>query len=125
MAIETSAEYFLYELSVMLDAERQSSRILLLLAGTTEDKRVQSLLREHEQETIQQVHNIEECFRIANAQPDSVVSEIVRGMKREIHAFMEHSRSDAMHAEFILDGLAKMEQFEISSYRVLIHRANS
>src|SRR5689334_22665118 len=96
MAIETSAEYFLYELSVMLDAERQSSRILLLLAGTTEDVNVQNLLREHETETMRQVHNIEECFRILMAHPDHVVSDIVRGMKHEIHAFMEHSRSNAM-----------------------------
>ena len=57
--------------------------------------------------------------RISNARPDSAVSEIVRGMKREIHAFMEHSRSNAMLTEFIIDGLTKMEHFEISSYQVV------
>ncbi len=123
MSVETMAELFVYELSVMLDAERQISRILPLLSGTTDNEGVQVQLRGHETETIQQIHTLEECFRILDAKPDNVVGEVPRGMKRELHAFMEHSQSKAMLTAFILDTMITMEEFEITCYHSLIRRA--
>ena len=123
MAIETLAELFRYELSMALDAERKSSKILPLLAGTSDNEQVQTQLRLHETETIQQIHNIEQCFQILKARPDNVVCEVPKAMKVELHMFMEHSQSNAMLTEFILDAMVKMKQFEIACYQILIQKA--
>jgi len=123
MAIESMAELFVYELSVALDAERQISRILPLLSDTIESEQVRQQLKNHETVTIQQIHNIEECFRAIDAKPDNVAGEVPRAIKRELHAFMEHSQSKTMLTVFILDTMASLEQFEITSYQSLIRKA--
>ena len=123
MAVETLAELFLHDLSLMMDAERQNSRLLLLLAGTIENEPVQSLLRLHEPETVQQIRNIERCFQILNVEPTSVVSEVPRALKSELHTFMQHTQSNMILTAYILTAAVKSEQYEISSYQLLLRQA--
>ncbi len=124
MAIETLVDLFRYELSVLLDADRQSSRILPLLAGAVENEETKRLLEGRETEIIQQIQNLDQCFRLLNEAPTNVVSDMLRGTKRELHAFMEHAPSSSMLTTYVFDAVINGANFKCSCYRRLIEKAS-
>ncbi|MBE3560134.1 MAG: ferritin-like domain-containing protein [Ktedonobacteraceae bacterium] len=123
MAMQNSRDLFIHEMSDMYDAEQRILQILPAMAQECNQPQVQNVLRQHEQETRQQILNLEQCFQILGAQPDRTVCYAIAGMKQEHDAFLKEQPPAELLTMFDLSGASKTEAYEIASYRGLIDKA--
>lgn len=123
MAMKKPQELFLHELSDMYDAEQRIAKILPEMAKESNNAQVRQALEQHEQETQQQIRNLEQCFQILSSKPEKATCAAVAGMKQEHDSFLKEQPSDEILVMFNLGGAAKTEYYEMASYKGLIEKA--
>jgi ferritin-like metal-binding protein YciE len=120
MPAQTPQEFFLHELADLYDAEQINLEVLPMLADDVDDDRVRSAFREHESETRQQIQNLERCFEILSAEPQRGACHAMQGLRKERDDFIEmNNPPQSVLTLFDLLAGAKMEHYEIASYRGL------
>ncbi len=124
MAIQNVQQLFIHELGDIYDAEQRILQMLPQMANEASDGQVKSAFQYHEQQTRQQVKNLEQCFQILGEQPKRTSCQAIAGLKQEHDSFMKESPSAEMLTMFDLGGAAKTEHYEIASYQGLIEKAN-
>ncbi len=124
MAIQNVQQLFVHELGDIYDAEQRILQMLPQMANEASDGQVKSAFQYHEQQTRQQVKNLEQCFQILGEQPKRTSCQAIAGLKQEHDSFMKESPSAEMLTMFDLGGAAKTEHYEIASYQGLIEKAN-
>lgn len=123
MALQNPKEVFLYDLSALYNAEQENLKILPMLAQEVDDQTISSMYREHEQETRQQIQNLEQCFRALNSQPMQVENCAAVGIKKNHEAFVQQNPSkEAIKMCATGTGVIN-EHMEIASYKMLIDAA--
>ena len=125
MPMQNPRDLFLHEMSDMYDAEQRILQMLPTMAQECNDPQVKSALQQHEQETRQQVLNLDQCFQELGAQPVRTSCYAIAGMKQEHDSYLKEQPSPDMLTMFDLGGAAKTVGYEIASYRGLIDQANS
>jgi ferritin-like metal-binding protein YciE len=123
MAVQNPKELFLYELSCLYHKEQEGLKALSQLAQECDDQMVKSTVQEHEQETRQQIQNIEQCFRICNAQPQQIEDPVMMAMKKKHDAFMQQNPSKEMVKMWAIDHGVVHEHAEIAAYKTLMGQA--
>src|SRR5204863_7759511 len=83
MAMKSAQELFLHELGDMYDAEQRIAKMLPELAKESNQSQVRSAFEQHEQETQQQIRNIEQCFQILGIKPEKAACQAIAGLKQE------------------------------------------
>lgn len=116
-------ELFLHELGDILDAEQRIVQMLPMMAQETENTEIQQAYRQHENETRQQIQNIERCFQLMGAQPKRSACFAIDGLKKEHDSFLQEKPTPMLLTMFDLGGAAKTEHYEIASYQELINQA--
>ena len=124
MAMKTPKELFLHELSDLYDAEQKIAKMLPSLAKECEDAQVRNAFEQHEQETLHQIQNLEQCFQALGTKPMNAPCTAIAGMKQEHDSFLKESPSKEVLMMFDLGGASKTEYYEIASYKGLIEKAN-
>lgn len=122
--MQNQNDLFVHELSDMYDAEQRILQMLPAMASESISPDLKSAFQRHEQETRQQVLNLEQCFQQLGAQPDRSACYAIAGLKQEHDAFLKENPTQELLTMFDAGGAAKTEAYEIASYRGLVEKAN-
>ena len=123
MPMKSPQDLFLHELGDMYDAEQRISKMLPAMAKEVTDPQVKSAFEQHEQETLQQIQNLEQCFQVLGSKPEKSACHAIAGLKQEHDAFLKEKPSDDLLTMFDLGGASKTEYYEMASYTGLIEKA--
>jgi ferritin-like metal-binding protein YciE len=123
MPIGTTRELFVHELSDAMSAEQQILKMLPELQTEALDKEFKQALKEHEQETRQQVENLESVFNKIGEKPEATTCYGVKGLADEHKALHEEQPSPEMLEMANVSGAAKTEHYEMVMYTGLVQMA--
>jgi ferritin-like metal-binding protein YciE len=119
----TPRELFVHELSDAMSAEQQILRMLPELQKEAQMPEVKQALKEHEQETKQQVKNLEAVFKQIGEKPEQTTCYGIKGLADEHQALHEEDPSPQVLELANLTGAAKTEHYEMVMYTGLIQMA--
>ncbi len=125
MAIQTPQDLFFFNLCAIYDAEQKLTKILPTLAQESQEQPVKDAFLQHQQETLQHVSNLEQCFQILGRPAIPVENHAVIGLKQDHDAFLQQGPSAATLTMFDLSAGSKSEYLEIASYTALIDAASA
>ena len=123
MAMHSPKDLFIHELADIFDAEQKLSKMLPTMAQQSNSDEVKKAFEQHEQETLLQISNLEQCFHALGVTPETSPCQAVAGMKAEHDSFMKEKPSADVLTLFNLGAGAKSEYYEIASYKGLIEQA--
>jgi ferritin-like metal-binding protein YciE len=119
----TPRELFVHELSDAMSAEQQILKMLPELQKEAQMPEVKQALKEHEQETRQQVKNLEAVFTQIGEKPEQTTCYGIKGLADEHQALHEEDPSPQVLELANLTGAAKTEHYEMVMYTGLIQMA--
>ena len=79
MGMQTPQDLFLHELGDMYDAEQRILQMLPTMAKECDNDQVRQAFQHHEQETKQQVQNLDKCFQALGAKPPQTTCAAIAG----------------------------------------------
>lgn len=123
MPLTTPRELFLHELADAMSAEQQILKMLPELQQEAQMPDVKQALKEHEQETRQQVKNLQAVFKQLGEKPEETTCFGIKGLADEHKALHEEDPSPQVLEMANLSGAAKTEHYEMVMYTGLIQMA--
>lgn len=123
MSMQNPQDLFIHELGDILDAEQKIAQILPVMAQEVNNAEVKSGLEKHQQETLQQINNLQECFKLLGIKPEKTNCAAIAGLKQEHDSFLKEKPAENILTMFDLGAAAKTEHYEIASYKGLIDKA--
>jgi ferritin-like metal-binding protein YciE len=123
MSLSTPQELFVHELADAMSAEQIILKMLPELAKEAQHPEVKKAIQEHEQETRQQVKNLEQVFKQLGEEPEPTTCHAAEGLKKEHEALHEEQPSPEILEMANLAGAAKTEHYEIATYTALVQMA--
>ena len=123
MPLTTPRELFVHELSDAMSAEQQILKMLPELQNEVLNHEVQEALKTHEEETQQQIRNIQEVFRQLGETPEATTCYAVKGLDEEHKALLKEQPSPEILEMANLSGAAKTEHYEMAMYTGLVQLA--
>ncbi len=122
--MQTAHEFFLHELSDMLDAER---RILYGLEQQSKEganEKLQQAFQQHHEQTQGQIVRLEQCFEELGEEPEDTECAGIKGILEEHDNIKEEDPSDDILDVFNATAATKVERYEITAYEALINLAD-
>jgi len=121
--MESAREFFVHELSDMLDAERKILGILEESQEDTERDDIRKALQMHHSQTEKQIDRIEQVFDELGDEQKEAECKGIQGLKEEKQDFLKEDPSEELIEVFTIGAAAKVEHYEIASYNSLIDLA--
>jgi ferritin-like metal-binding protein YciE len=106
-----------------MSAEQQILKMLPELQQEALNADLKQALKEHEQETKQQVKNLQAVFKQLGEKPEETTCYGVKGLADEHQALNEEDPSPEMLEMANVSGAAKTEHYEMVTYTGLIQMA--
>jgi ferritin-like metal-binding protein YciE len=123
MPLTTPRELFIHELADAMSAEQQILKMLPELQKEVLNHEVQEALKTHEEETQQQVRNIQEVFRQLGETPETTTCYAVKGLVEEHKALLKEQPSPEILEMANLGAASKTEHYEMAMYTALVQMA--
>lgn len=123
MAVQSATDLFMSELGDIYSAEQMILQVLPQLANESDNPQASQAFQQHEQETRQQIQNLEQCFQLLGQRPPNTPCYAIAGMKQEHDTFLKENPSKAILTAFDLGAADKTEYYEMASYKGLIEKA--
>jgi ferritin-like metal-binding protein YciE len=123
MPLTTPRELFIHELSDAMSAEQQILKMLPELQKEALNHELQEALKTHEEETQQQVRNIQEVFRQLGETPEATTCYAVKGLDEEHKALLKEQPSPEILEMANLGAASKTEHYEMAMYTALVQMA--
>jgi ferritin-like metal-binding protein YciE len=123
MSMTTPRDLFIHELSDAMSAEQQILKMLPQIQEESRRPAFKQALQQHEQETQQQVQNIQNVFQQLGAKPLATTCFAVQGIAEEHKAIRKEKPSPEILELANLDGTAKTEHYEMAMYGGLVQMA--
>ncbi|MFS8477774.1 MAG: DUF892 family protein [Micromonosporaceae bacterium] len=124
MAVDRPRDLFLYELGAMHDAERRSGELFGTFADSVSSNGdLSQLFRTQRQESDEQFHNVDRCFRVLGAAPIHIPSTTVAGMREGFEELEALQPPPEILELFTLGAALRLAHFGIASYSSLLDRA--
>ena len=123
MAMTNPLEMFQYEIGDIYDAERRFLRGQQLMVLKATDPQLQDLLKEHVEQTRQQIRTLKEVFSLLGQRPKGMTCDSARRLVVEAAKTMEEAATDSLRDVLIGRAAAKVEHYEIATYRGLVMAA--
>jgi ferritin-like metal-binding protein YciE len=123
MPLTTARDLFVHELSDAMSAEQQILKMLPELQEEAQNSEVREALRTHEQETRQQLKNIQEVFQQIDEKPEATVCFAMKGIADEHKALLKAQPSPEVLELANLGSAAKTEHYEMAMYTGLVQMA--
>jgi ferritin-like metal-binding protein YciE len=120
MEAANSYALFLLDLDDLYDAERQFLFGVQQMEADARDEELGALLREHVQQTERHVKNLERIFRLLQEARPQVHNEAASALVNEAKMAMQRAGTAELRDRTIDNAAAKVEHYEIASYRALI-----
>jgi ferritin-like metal-binding protein YciE len=124
MPMTTPRDLFLHELSDAMSAEQQILKMLPELQKESQHPEIKQALQHHEEETKQQVQNLNLVFEQLGAKPEQTTCYAVKGLGEEHKALHKEKPSPEVLEMANLGGAAKTEHYEMAMYTGLVQMAN-
>jgi ferritin-like metal-binding protein YciE len=121
--MQTAHEFFIHEMSDMLDAEQKLVEILGTQVEESTNPQAQKAFQQHQKQTEKQVERLRQAFESIGEQPEDSECAGIQGLKEEHDTFQEEDPSPDLIDVFNVGAGIKVERYEISSYESLIQLA--
>jgi ferritin-like metal-binding protein YciE len=123
MSLSSPRELFVHELADTLSAEQIILGMLPELQKESRHPGAKKAFKEHEQETRQQIKNLQAVFKTIGETPAPTTCYAAEGLKKEHEALRgEQPTPDVLEAGN-MGGAAKTEHYEIATYTTLVQMA--
>ncbi len=120
MTVMTAQDLYLDELGDIYDAENRFLKGQREMVQKASDTQLQNAISMHIEQTQQHINNLEQVFNLMGQQPKGVTCQAAQGLVAEAQKSMNEAGNDAI-CDCLIDGaVAKVEHYEIASYRGLI-----
>ena len=123
MPLATPRDLFVHELSDAMSAEQQILKMLPELQAEALNHELKEALETHEQETHQQLRNLEEVFRHIGESPEATICYAIKGIDQEHKALHKEEPSPDVLEMANLGGAARTEHYEMAMYTGLVQMA--
>lgn len=124
MAIKNLNEKFIHELGDIYDAEHRFLEAQQEMLSQANNPTVKTLLQEHIGQTEQQIKNLEQAYSILGEKPKRVKCDAAAGLVSEGQKTMKEAANNPAILDCVIAGAAaKVEHYEVASYRGLIEGA--
>ncbi len=120
MSINSFEEKFHHALGDMYDAEYRFYDAQQEMLAKTDSAELRTLLEEHNRQTKGHIANLERVFRLLGKEPQRVKCEAAAGLVVEGQRTMRDAGTPEIINWVIASAQAKIEHYEIASYRGLI-----
>jgi ferritin-like metal-binding protein YciE len=120
MAMRNAQEMFQHEVGDIYDAENRFLKGQQEMLTKASDPQLQGLIKQHIEQTQQQIRNLDQVFSLLGQQPKGVTCDSAQGLVTEAQKAMQDAASDPIRDVLIDTAAAKVEHYEIASYRSLI-----
>jgi ferritin-like metal-binding protein YciE len=117
--LDTPEEMFNFKLGSALSMEHDVLESLETLEKKAQRDELKQLFRHHQDETRQQISNIEQAFRAMGEEPDDKPAPAAEALEKEAKANIRRT-DDRLVDAMILGGAAETEHHEIAVYEGLI-----
>lgn len=121
-SIETPNELFVHKLGATLTMEETILGMLENLEGEASDPKLRRDLRQHHQETQQQIQNLHRIFEALGEEPEKQSCPAIEGLEKEGKEMVKEVDVSLVDS-VILGGVIETEHHEIAVYDGLIIKA--
>jgi ferritin-like metal-binding protein YciE len=121
--VNTGKDLFKHELQDLYDAEFRQAHALTEMAENAGDPKLADALREHREETQEQIRRLENVFAVIGEKPAKEPCAGVIGLVKEYKDFVGEDPSEKVLNVFTAEAALKAEHYEIVSYSGLIKLA--
>lgn len=122
--MQTAHEFFVHELTDMLDAEQKLIEALGKQAEESSRPELQKAFQSHQQQTRKQVERLQQCFDLLDEEAEETECKGIAGIIAEHDTFKEENDpSEDLMDIFNAGAAAKVESYEIAAYESLINLA--
>jgi ferritin-like metal-binding protein YciE len=125
MPMKTPQDLFVHELSDIRSAEQIIVQMLGEAQGMVQNPQLKQGLQKHEQETRQQIQNLDQIFQLMGTKPHPVQCRAVEGLRQGLTEVRQSQPSPQVLDGVIVDGAAKTEHYEIAAYTGLLKQARA
>ena len=125
MAIKTSQEKYLHELGDVYDAEQQFLKGQQEMLQHASDSTLKQMIQTHIGQSEQQVKTLEQVFQALGEKPKAEKCPAAAGLVTEAKQNMKEAQVPEIRDCLIAGAAAKVEHYEIASYRGLIQGAQA
>jgi ferritin-like metal-binding protein YciE len=123
MSLSTVRELFVHELADAMSSEQIIVRLLPELQKECSNSEAKQAFKDHEQETRQQIKNLQQVFKLLKEAPEETTCYATEGLKKEHEALHEEEPTPQVMEMGIVAGAAKTEHYEIATYTALVQMA--
>lgn len=120
----TPEEIFSFKLGSALSMEHDTLAMLSELEEAAQRPELKTLLREHAEETREQIRNIERSFELLGEKPNDSPSPTTKGLAKEGKATLRKTDQSLVDV-VILSGALETEHYEIAVYETLVTNAEA
>lgn len=120
MAVATTQDLYLDELGDIYDAEHRFLKGQQEMVQKATDPQLKSAIQLHIEQTQQHITNLDKVFQLLGQQSKGVTCNAAQGLVTEAQKTMGEAGNNAICDCFIDGAVAKVEHYEIASYRGLI-----
>ncbi len=125
MPMQTPQDLFIHELSDIHSGEQIIAQMLSQAQGMVQNPALQQGLQAHEQETRQQIQNLEQIFQQMGAQPHPIQCHVAQGLMQSLMEVVESQPSPEVLEGAVVAGATKTEHLEIAAYTGLVMKAQA
>jgi ferritin-like metal-binding protein YciE len=121
----TPQELFVHEMSDIMSAEQIIATMLADGQKLVDHDEIRQGLQKHEEETKQQIENLEAAFKQLGQEPEQLECHAAKGLQAELQEIGEEGGSPEVLNAGVLGGAAKTEHYEIAAYTGLVKKAKA
>lgn len=127
MAINSSEDLLVHELSDLLSAENQFAKALQKVAKAADSDVVRQMAEEHREQTLQHAENVKQALSAMGKKPErGVVCKAAQGLVTEAdETIKEEKPKGALKDVALIGGCLRIEHYEIAGYTGAIAAAKS
>ena len=119
MSLDSLADAFYDELCDVYHAEKQLVKAIPKMAKKASDATLQKALKDHLEETKQQVERVEAAFEDTGKKPKAKKCEAMAGLIEEAEEMMDEEADPEVMDAIIIALAQKVEHYEIATYGTL------
>lgn len=120
MSINSFQEKFQHALGDMYDAEHQFLDVQRQMLAEAHATELKTLLKNHNEQTTGHIANLEKAFKLLGLTPKRQPCDAARGLVTEWQQMAKETGTPEIADWVIASAQAKVEHYEIASYRGLI-----
>lgn len=120
MPITNLDEKFIHELGDIYDAEHRFLEAQRLMVQQASDDKLKGMIQEHITQTQGQIEVLNQVYQALGQQPQRITCDAAVGLVREGQKGMQEAQSRPIRDCMIAGAIAKVEHYEMASYRGLV-----